>query len=916
MKLSYKISAILGLISLTGCVEEMENAESSEQSAYSEKVSIYFEAGYPLTDPDTKVTLDKENGLKWTGDETATLIFGIDGKNNSNNPTIPSIAPGIFKGEFTVPSGFTMENLRGIVVPGDNGAYFRGDHQTNKARIRMKSPTSQVQAMNGVPEVKYIPVFAELSESELIKNEDGSYTIPQKTLWSGNDLVLFNIYGRHADQEQGEILKSVRIDANKTITEWTEYNLGSGSSAYNSNATTYAQVSLTEANTIADKTHENGLKVYMGVVLGGSRTISKVTVTTDKAVYTKAVSKTFAQDNVKYLNIYQVGLDMSNGYTRQSLTTYSSDGGQTWDQTIPETFTTLAVKTGTGVNLSEESLTNIKTAMARQSQAVDLDLRQSTYESTVFPAVFGGTADAGCTVIKSIRFPHNVNEIAENAFAYCSSLESVDLTDITTINTKAFFWSGLKTLDVPKTVTKFPGFLSFGCCTQLTEIYYDSPTVQYNDANGNRINHTVFAYVNMTDGNQNPIKYKYEESAHPELYPEEPLCTITIGPNVDYLARYMFCYNDNIAKIIFQDKVGSIGNYAFDYMRNVYLFDCRMMPAPISSYVSDNYQRSLGQLAKAAGKSIRILVPTGMADAFKAKYPFKWMVNNGWTIEEDQAEPATLENVRIGSYNIRIQSSSDGDNNWPTRKPITVQSIKDIDFDIFGLQEAQTYHHTYLQETLGDVYGFEWFCPNTGSSKESVGIAYRKSDWSLAQLNKFYINSDPDTQGKSDTGSSGNYYRGALCGTFIHKKTGTKLFFMSTHGCLNKEPNVNYAYLYPEQEARFNPDGLPSFFVGDLNARPDWESSVLFRTYWNDTYLTIDETLRQGCDDTFNGWDSPEGREDRRIDFVYYKGAGVTPTLYKCDNTLYNGKYPSDHWPVYADFTIEPASASTEVSAE
>ena len=305
-----------------------------------------------------------------------------------------------------------------------------------------------------------------------------------------------------------------------------------------------------------------------------------------------------------------------------------------------------------------------------------------------------------------------------------------------------------------------------------------------------------------------------------------------------------------------------------------------------------------------------------MAESFSANYPFVWMLKNGWNIVEDNAEPATLEDVRIGTYNIRIQSSSDGDNNWPTRKPITVQSIKDIDFDIFGLQEAQTYHHTYLQETLGDIYGFEWFCPNTGSSKESVGIAYKKSEWSLAKLNKFYINSDPDTQAKSDTGSSGNYYRGALCGTFIHKKTGTKLFFMSTHGCLNKEPNNTYAYLYPEQEARFNPDGLPSFFVGDLNARPDWDSSVLFRTYWNDTYLTIDETLRQGCDDTFNGWDSPEGREDRRIDFVYYKGAGVTPTLYKCDNTLYNGKYPSDHWPVYADFTIEPASASTEVSAE
>lgn len=902
-----KFSFLATVLACTvACVQETDAPMQIRQEG--QKVTISFTAEYPEMSPDTKVLLDEnEKILKWEGNESATLIFGIEGTNNSNNPTISSVAPGVFSGEITIPSGFKMDNLIGIVVPSENGADFRGNHGTYKVRIR--SYIDNPQTSDGTPDMDQCPFFVPLTKADLDSTDVNTYKAGSVTLLSAADLARYKVYGRHPEMESGEKLKSVSITADKILAGSFEYNLANSDFGTNGSAKTVTVNSI-QGETIADKTSENGVVLYQNLLLGGTRTISNVTVKTDKAVYTKTISKSFAKKDISTLKVYQIGLDLSNGYNRESLITYSADGGQTWLQTIPETFTTLAVKTGTGVNLSEETLTNIKDAMAKQSQAIELDLRQSTYESSIFPNVFGGTAEEKCTIIKSIRFPHNVTEIAENAFAYCSSLESVDLTDITTINTKAFFWSGLKTLDVPKTVTKLPGFLSFGCCTQLTEIYYDSPTVQYKDANGNRINHTVFAYVNITDGNQNPVKYIYSETDYPELYPDEPQCTITIGPNVDYLARYTFCYNDNIAKIIFQDKVGTIGNYAFDYMRNVYLFDCRLMPSPISSYKSDNYQRQLGQLAKASGKDLKILVPTGMAESFSANYPFVWMLKNGWNIVEDNAEPATLEDVRIGTYNIRIQSSSDGDNNWPTRKPITVQSIKDIDFDIFGLQEAQTYHHTYLQETLGDIYGFEWFCPNTGSSKESVGIAYKKSDWSLAALNKFYINSDPDTQAKCDTGSSGNFYRGALCGTFIHKKTGTKIFFMSTHGCLNKEPNITYAYLYPEQEARFNPDGLPSFFVGDLNARPDWDSSIRFRTYWNDTYLTIDETLRQGCDNTFNGWDSPEGREDRRIDFVYYKGTGVTPTLYKCDNTLYDGKYPSDHWPVFADFTIEPASAS------
>lgn len=914
MKKSRLLAAAV-LTCAVACVQEVETP--TQTGPEGQKVTISFTAEYPGMSPDTKVLLDEnEKILKWEGDETATIIFGIEGTNNSNNPTISSVAPGVFSGEITIPSGFTMDNLIGIVVPSENGADFRGNHGTYKVRIR--SYIDNPQKSDGTPDMDQCPFFVPLTKADLDSIDVNTYGAGSVTLLSAADLARYNVYGRHPEMESGEILKSVSITSSNILAGSFEYNLANSKFGTNGSAKTVT-VNSTQEQTVADKTSENGVILYQNLLLGGPRPVSNVTVKTDKAVYTKTISKSFAQKDMSTLKVHQIGLDLSNGFTRESLITYSADGGQTWLQGIPETFTTLAVKTGTGVNLSEETLTNIRTAMAKQSQAVELDLRQSTYESAVFPTTFGGTVEEKCTVIKSIRFPYNVTEISENAFAYCSSLESVDLTDITTINTKAFFWSGLKTLDVPKTVTSFPGFLSFGCCTQLTEIYYDSPTVQYKDANGNRINHTTFAYVNITDGNQNPIKYTYAEADYPELYPDEPQCTITIGPNVGYLARYMFSYNDNISKIIFQDKVGTIGNYAFDYMRNVYLFDCRMMPAPISSYVDANYQRSLGQLAKASGKELKILVPTGMAESFSANYPFVWMIKNGWTIVEDEAEPATLENIRIGTYNVRIQSSSDGDNNWPTRKTITVQSIKDIDFDLFGLQEAQTYHHTYLQETLGDIYAFEWFCPNKGSSKESIGLAYKKSDWALAARNTFWINpDDPTVQKAYDYSSSYNsyFYRGAICGTLIHKKTGTKVFFMCTHGCLGQTQNEESAFLYPQQEALYNPDGLPSFFVGDFNARPEWASSVLYRETWNDTYLTIDESLRQGCENTFNGFDSPEGRDNRRIDFVYYKGTGVTPTLYKCDNTLYDGKYPSDHWPVYVDFTIEPAAASAETTAE
>ena len=58
---------------------------------------------------------------------------------------------------------------------------------------------------------------------------------------------------------------------------------------------------------------------------------------------------------------------------------------------------------------------------------------------------------------------------------------------------------------------------------------------------------------------------------------------------------------------------------------------------------------------------------------------------------------------------------------------------------------------------------------------------------------------------------------------------------------------------------------------------------------------------KEGIANTFNSWTNANGL--RRIDYVLYRNVSA-PSLYCCDNTLYNGHYPSDHFPVYADFTI------------
>ena len=55
---------------------------------------------------------------------------------------------------------------------------------------------------------------------------------------------------------------------------------------------------------------------------------------------------------------------------------------------------------------------------------------------------------------------------------------------------------------------------------------------------------------------------------------------------------------------------------------------------------------------------------------------------------------------------------------------------------------------------------------------------------------------------------------------------------------------------------------------------------------------------------TCAGFGPPDNQQDRRIDWILYKG-GVT--VQKMETSLFNkdGKYPSDHYPVVAKLVVK-----------
>ena len=152
------------------------------------------------------------------------------------------------------------------------------------------------------------------------------------------------------------------------------------------------------------------------------------------------------------------------------------------------------------------------------------------------------------------------------------------------------------------------------------------------------------------------------------------------------------------------------------------------------------------------------------------------------------------------------------------------------------------------------------------------------------------------------------FIRGAFCVVLKDRTNGRKYLMMVTHAPLNKQQHNEAAHIIVEMEKKYNPKGWPSFFVGDLNTTERDDASAVYRSHWTDSYHFFDDKpeLRTGPEVTFNGWNLVDpAANHNRIDFIYYRGKGVTPLRYVCNDARYGGFFASDHFPVYVDFEIK-----------
>ena len=697
MKKFCLLAALTGLVAAVGC----DRIEENSVPEAGRTIRLHINAQAPEI---TKTTLSDELALVWEGNETLGIVFGNSSSSNPDTAPVvelPSVAPGEFAGEITIPDGFTAEDIRGVVYPAE-GAYFK--YQSGQNRIVMPVLAVQTQASEGKLNGENTPVFAVWDASKW-EVTDGTYAPVNLSLDWACSIVRFNIYGELEGIQADEKVQSLVFVGNSTnlcgTAEYRTAGSDEGNFTYNGNGSTMT-LSLDEPALLAGRTQESPLVLYMGI-LGRGRgtnsskeaTMTSFSIVTDKATYKYSPEgKTISPMPGKG---YPFGLNLAK-FAREVKVSYSVDGGANWTDEMPASFTTLALKSSAALTVAD--LQTLASAVKAQSGNVDLDLSLVTVERTevnstlvgMFPAVFGSaTAEEAVQNLHSIVFPSNVTAIADNAFYNCSALESIDLSKIASVGENAFRSTGLVDLTVPQTVTTL-GLYCFGYCWKLETLYFDSPAHQ----SATSTTH-AFSCRNTGAVETLPDNYKAEN-----LIP----LTVTVGPHAA-IGNNEFDTNHKLVKMIFEGKPVVKGNGWVIRCRYLNEFDFSMVSDPVAAGASNT--GAIGELTPEDSR--KIYVPAGCGAAYYAA--------NTWTALVDNNHFVIVENT-----DSDIKYSVDGGTTWADAIPdgsFTTLAVKGNIFantlaDIKTAIDAQEGVALDLSEAVYEATTF----PNTfaGTSSE------------------------------------------------------------------------------------------------------------------------------------------------------------------------------------------------------
>ncbi|MPS63310.1 MAG: endonuclease/exonuclease/phosphatase [Chryseobacterium sp.] len=257
------------------------------------------------------------------------------------------------------------------------------------------------------------------------------------------------------------------------------------------------------------------------------------------------------------------------------------------------------------------------------------------------------------------------------------------------------------------------------------------------------------------------------------------------------------------------------------------------------------------------------------------------------------------QDLKVMSFNIRLQVESDKDNAWTQRKQDAIDLLSYYRPDYFGVQEA-------LPEQMKDIknglknYDYVGVGRDDGKEKgEFSAIFYDTGRLQVLNSGTFWLSETPE---KPSKGWDAAYNRVCTYAVFKDKKSKKEFMALNLHfDHIGNVARVKSADLILKKIKEINPKNLPVTLSGDFNLTDDTEPIKILSQNLTDSFYHS-ETKHYGPVGTFTGFNVNEVPKER-IDYIFVKGFKIKSHRHINDRRE-NLLYPSDHFPVLVDLSF------------
>jgi endonuclease/exonuclease/phosphatase family metal-dependent hydrolase len=258
------------------------------------------------------------------------------------------------------------------------------------------------------------------------------------------------------------------------------------------------------------------------------------------------------------------------------------------------------------------------------------------------------------------------------------------------------------------------------------------------------------------------------------------------------------------------------------------------------------------------------------------------------------------QNLRIITYNIRLNIASDGINAWPNRSEQVAALLDFHQAEIFGLQEAL---YDQIEDLLAQLPKMKWVGVGRDDGKkagEFSPIFYNTEKFKALKNGGFWLSETPDKPGLGWDAACNR-----VCTWLILKdgKTGVKFMVFNTHfDHVGNKARTESAKLILQKIKELNTDQLPVILMGDFNLTPDKDPIAVITSELKDS-RAITKKAPYGPEGTFNSFKFDAPMKDR-IDYVFVNDQ-VEVKRYAVLTDSKDQRYPSDHQPVFVNLELK-----------